>query len=280
MCGVEYFGHPWEFGPRKAKELLLTGDSLDADDAHALGMVSKVFPTDQLSERTLEFAARIAKVPTIAALLIKESVNQNVDAMGFSTALDSPLLAAPAQPLALGGAHRRPAGHRHRGVRARGLAARPGDPARRQEPSLTPGEEHVDIDYPPEAESFRQEIKAFLSETLPADWSGPGALPAGERDELRHQWRKILRPWPGRGLVAPAVRRRRLSAIEQAVLAEEFARGGAPERDENDMFGIDLLGNAMIALGTEEQKRHFLPRILSGEDRWCQGSPNPRRVRT
>lgn len=89
MCGVEYFGHPWEFGPRKAKELLLTGDSLSADDAHALGMVSKVFPTDELSARTLEFAARIAKVPTIAALLIKESVNQSVDAMGFSNALDS-----------------------------------------------------------------------------------------------------------------------------------------------------------------------------------------------
>lgn len=34
MCGVEYFGHPWEFGPRKAKELLLTGDSLGVDEAH------------------------------------------------------------------------------------------------------------------------------------------------------------------------------------------------------------------------------------------------------
>jgi enoyl-CoA hydratase len=89
MCGVEYFGHPWEFGPRKAKELLLTGDSLSADDAHALGMVSKVFPADELSARTIEFARRIAKVPTVAALLIKESVNQTVDAMGFSTALDA-----------------------------------------------------------------------------------------------------------------------------------------------------------------------------------------------
>ena len=66
-----------------------------------------------------------------------------------------------------------------------------------------------------------------------------------------------------------------LSVIEQAVLAEEFSRGGAPERDENDMFGIDLLGNTLIALGTEEQKKHFLPRILSGEDRWCQGFSEP-----
>jgi len=89
MCGMEYFGHPWEFGPRKAKELLFTGDSLDADEAHALGMVSKVFPDEELSNRTVEFARRIAKLPTVTALLIKESVNQTVDAMGFSTALDA-----------------------------------------------------------------------------------------------------------------------------------------------------------------------------------------------
>lgn len=89
MCGVEYFGHPWEFGPRKAKELLLTGDSVDAHDAHALGMVSKVFPNDELSDCTVDFARRIAKLPTVTALFIKESVNQSVDAMGLSTALDA-----------------------------------------------------------------------------------------------------------------------------------------------------------------------------------------------
>ncbi len=89
MCGVEYFGHPWEFGPRKAKELLLTGDSIDVDEAHRLGMVSKVFPTDELGDRTLEFARRIAALPTMTALLIKESVNQTVDNMGFQNALQA-----------------------------------------------------------------------------------------------------------------------------------------------------------------------------------------------
>ncbi|HET6874976.1 MAG TPA: enoyl-CoA hydratase-related protein, partial [Acidimicrobiales bacterium] len=89
MCGLEYFAHPWEFGPRKAKELLLTGDSLDVDEAHRLGMVSKVFPADQLEESTLAFARRIAALPTMAALLIKESVNQTVDNMGFYNALNA-----------------------------------------------------------------------------------------------------------------------------------------------------------------------------------------------
>ena len=89
MCGVEYFGHPWEFGPRKAKELLLTGDAIGADEAHRLGMVSKVFPADQLEDSTVEFARRIAQLPTMTALLIKEAVNQSVDNMGFYNALNA-----------------------------------------------------------------------------------------------------------------------------------------------------------------------------------------------
>jgi enoyl-CoA hydratase len=89
MCGTEYFGHPWEFGPRKAKELLLTGDALSVEDAYALGMVSKVFAPAELAERTLEFARRVAALPTMSALLIKEAVNQSVDNMGFYNALQA-----------------------------------------------------------------------------------------------------------------------------------------------------------------------------------------------
>jgi len=89
MCGVEYFAHPWEFGPRKTKELMLTGDSIDIHEAHALGMVSKVFKREELTDQTLDFARRIAALPTISALLIKESVNQTVDNMGFYNALNA-----------------------------------------------------------------------------------------------------------------------------------------------------------------------------------------------
>jgi enoyl-CoA hydratase len=87
MCGVEYFAHPWEFGPRKTKELMLTGDSMEVEEAHRLGMVSKVFPNDVLADHTLEFARRIAKIPTMAALLVKEAVNQTQDNMGFYNSL-------------------------------------------------------------------------------------------------------------------------------------------------------------------------------------------------
>lgn len=89
MCGLEYFAHPWELGPRKAKELLLLGDSIDAEEAYRLGMVSKVFAPDELSDRTVELAQRVAQVPSMASLLIKESVNQSVDNMGFYNALQA-----------------------------------------------------------------------------------------------------------------------------------------------------------------------------------------------
>jgi enoyl-CoA hydratase len=89
MCGVEYFAHPWELGPRRAKELLLTGDALDVHEAHRIGMVNKVFPADRLEDDTLALARRIARLPTVASLLVKESVNQTQDAMGFHTALSA-----------------------------------------------------------------------------------------------------------------------------------------------------------------------------------------------
>jgi enoyl-CoA hydratase len=52
-------------------------------------MVSKVFPADHLGERTLDFARRIAALPTMTSLLIKESVNQTVDNMGFYNGLQA-----------------------------------------------------------------------------------------------------------------------------------------------------------------------------------------------
>jgi enoyl-CoA hydratase len=89
MCGVEYFAHPWEFGTRRAKELLLTGDSLTVDEAYRIGMVSKIFPAGRLEQDTLAFARRIAKLPSAAALMIKEAVNQTQDNQGFYNSLQA-----------------------------------------------------------------------------------------------------------------------------------------------------------------------------------------------
>lgn len=85
--GVEYFGHPWEFGARKAKEILFTGESVTAAEAMALGMVNKVVPAAELDAATMEMARRIATRPGFALKLAKESVNQALEAQGMYTAM-------------------------------------------------------------------------------------------------------------------------------------------------------------------------------------------------
>jgi enoyl-CoA hydratase len=85
--GVEYFAHPWEFGARKAKELLFTGDWVTAEEAHRLGMVNHVVPAADLRSFTMSMAGRIAQRPSFALKLAKESVNQTLEAQGQWTAL-------------------------------------------------------------------------------------------------------------------------------------------------------------------------------------------------
>jgi alkylation response protein AidB-like acyl-CoA dehydrogenase len=130
--------------------------------------------------------------------------------------------------------------------------------------------------YSPEAEVYREKVHAFLAEQLPPSWRGIGSLEGDEFTTFVADWRrtlyeaKYLAPgWPqeygGAGL----------SALEQVIVAEEFAKAGVPTGGPNDVFGIQMLGNTLLQWGTEEQKRHYLPRILSGEDLWCQGYSEP-----
>jgi enoyl-CoA hydratase len=81
-AGVELLVEPWELGIRKAKEFLLTGDSIDAREAWRLGMVNKVVPRDQLRGAAREMADKIALVPPMTAERIKDSINQTFELMG------------------------------------------------------------------------------------------------------------------------------------------------------------------------------------------------------
>jgi enoyl-CoA hydratase len=87
--GAEYFAHPWEVGPRKAKEMLFTADWLSATEAKALGMVNHVVPAAELSGFTLALAERIAKKPLFALKLAKEAVNAAQDAQGRISAMQT-----------------------------------------------------------------------------------------------------------------------------------------------------------------------------------------------
>ena len=134
----------------------------------------------------------------------------------------------------------------------------------------------MDPRYSDEAEAFRQKIQAFLGEHLPTNWKGVGALPEESRDEWVAQWRQRL---VDADLIAPAWPKEYggsgLSAIERVVLHEEFAKAAVPTGGPNDGFGMSMIGPTIMVMGTEEQKRYYLPRILSGQDRWCQGYSEP-----
>ncbi len=83
-AGVELLVEPWELGIRKAKEFLLTGDIIDAQEAWRLGLVNRVVARDELTERTRELAERIALVPPVTAQVVKDSLNHTADLMGQS----------------------------------------------------------------------------------------------------------------------------------------------------------------------------------------------------
>ena len=87
--GVEYFAHPWEMGPRKAKELLFTSDWLSAHEARSIGMVNRVVPREQLEHAALEMAAKITRKPLFALKLTKEAVNAAEDAQGRVAAMQT-----------------------------------------------------------------------------------------------------------------------------------------------------------------------------------------------
>jgi enoyl-CoA hydratase len=85
--GAEYFAHAFELGHRRAKYLLFTGGSIDAAEAHAIGMVSEVVPRDRLEERTLELAVTIAGRNRLGLKLAKRSVDACLDQQGYETSM-------------------------------------------------------------------------------------------------------------------------------------------------------------------------------------------------
>jgi alkylation response protein AidB-like acyl-CoA dehydrogenase len=131
------------------------------------------------------------------------------------------------------------------------------------------------ISYPPEVEEFRLEVRAWLETNLPQGWFDEGfELSSAARKKFNDEWPDklfaggwICATWPkeygGKGL----------STLQGVVLNEEFARARAPMRA--DFFGDTLVGPTLLQYGTEEQKKEFLPQILSGKVRWCQGFSEP-----
>ena len=134
--------------------------------------------------------------------------------------------------------------------------------------------------YSAEDEAFRTELRTWLRDNLPAGWMD--AVDRGESLEMSADDRKAFNEsWPeklfGGGWICATWPKeyggKGLTTMQGVVLAEEFARAKAPMR--GDFFGDTLVGPTLLQWGTEEQKKEFLPKILSGQMRWCQGFSEP-----
>jgi alkylation response protein AidB-like acyl-CoA dehydrogenase len=130
----------------------------------------------------------------------------------------------------------------------------------------------VDLSFSPAEEAFRQELRVWLAANIPAAWAAGEAQDfdslADEVEFLRDWQRRLAEGrwvgihWPreygGRGA----------TVIENYIFQEELAAARAPE--VIGRIGVNLLGPTLIAHGTDEQKRRYLPKVLSAEDIWCQ----------
>jgi acyl-CoA dehydrogenase len=131
------------------------------------------------------------------------------------------------------------------------------------------------LDLSAEDLAFRDEVRTFLDENLTAELRRAGRRATSVFMDKTYSlaWQKILH---GRGWVAPAWPVRYggpgWSEMQRYIFAAECARAGAPSLAP---MGLKMVGPVIMGYGTEDQKAHYLPRILSGEDYWCQGYSEP-----
>ena len=131
----------------------------------------------------------------------------------------------------------------------------------------------MDLRFTPEEIAFRQEVRAFIRDTLPTDIRDKMKLGHGPDKEDTVRWQRILnargwaalswpKEWGGPGW----------TAIQKMIFLEENQMAPAPELSS---FNITMLGPVLLQFGTEEQRRRFLPRAANLDDWWCQGFSEP-----
>lgn len=137
----------------------------------------------------------------------------------------------------------------------------------------------MDFQYTPEQEAFRRELRAWLAANLPPalcvdDPTDERVAPDRDTFERRRAWQRAMHAASWVGISWPArFGGRGATLMEQVIYDEECFRARAPVLP--GYSGIGMAGPTIIDWGTEEQKRRYLPRILSGEDIWCQGFSEP-----
>ncbi|MBI5109660.1 MAG: acyl-CoA dehydrogenase family protein [Rhodocyclales bacterium] len=131
----------------------------------------------------------------------------------------------------------------------------------------------MDLNFSPEETAFREQVRRFVSENLPAGIRHKVLNGIHLEREEHVQWQRILhaRGWGGVGwpreFGGPG-----WSPTELYIFEEESARGGAPRLIS---FGLKMIAPVLMAFGTPAQQQRFLPKIMAADEWWCQGYSEP-----
>ena len=130
----------------------------------------------------------------------------------------------------------------------------------------------MNLDFSPEEVAFRNEVRTFIEENYPEEMRGTGAREDLTRDQFL-AWHKVLGK---KGWSAPAWPEKYggtgWTSTQRYIWSEENARVDAMMPLP---FGVSMVGPVIYTFGNEEQKARYLPKILSGEEWWCQGYSEP-----
>ncbi|HUN52469.1 MAG TPA: acyl-CoA dehydrogenase family protein [Candidatus Sulfotelmatobacter sp.] len=130
----------------------------------------------------------------------------------------------------------------------------------------------MDLSFSPEDLAFRAEVRKFVQDKLPADIKKKIQRGIHLSKEDQQAWQRILQK---QGWGAPAWPKQYGGTGWSATQRYLFDEETAGETPGQSPFGISMVGPVIYSFGNEEQKAHYLPRILSAEDWWCQGYSEP-----
>jgi alkylation response protein AidB-like acyl-CoA dehydrogenase len=131
----------------------------------------------------------------------------------------------------------------------------------------------MDLNYTPEEEAFRAEVRDFLAAELPAQIRDKVNLGRRLHKDDLVRWQKILyrRGW-GAGMWPERFGGAAWSVVQQHIFDEEGAAIGAPPQLP---FSLRMVAPVLMTFGSTAQQEYFLPRIIAGQDWWCQGYSEP-----
>ncbi len=131
----------------------------------------------------------------------------------------------------------------------------------------------MDMSFSPEDIAFRKEVRGWIAEAMPSDLAAKAAVDGNFSHDESMRWHKILYE---KGWIAPhwpkEVGGPGLDVTKRFILSEELELAGAPQLSP---FGLHMVGPLLIQFGNDAQTARFLPKILAGEEVWCQGYSEP-----